>query len=196
MPSFPTRRPSTQCSPRSYVSCTTGADRLDRSGAADHLATVIVATAGAHGPWLALVTVGVQALGLTQPLHNAVAAIIASPVAFEVARSLDATPRPFAMAVLAGVSCSCLLPVGHPAPQLVKGPGGYRTADYVRFGAGIIVIVLATIGGLVPLLWPLGATPGDHVGVVGDDLGGGVTSISSTRRRGRFPKSGQARTAL
>lgn len=128
---------------------------LEKSGAAAGLAHLVLHLVGGWGPVPALTAVGLLALLLTQPMHNAVAALIVTPVALQIAGSMGADPKAFALAVVVGASASFLLPVGHPAPLLVQEPGGYRSLDYLKFGAGAALFVLAVIAVVIPLLWPL-----------------------------------------
>jgi len=129
---------------------------LQKTGTAEAMADHILHSAGAWGPVPALAAVGFVAMLLTQPLHNAVAAVIMTPVALQVAGSLGANPKAFALAVLVGASASFLMPVGHPAPLMVQSPGGYRNRDYLKFGIGAALFVMVVITAVIPLLWPLG----------------------------------------
>jgi di/tricarboxylate transporter len=129
---------------------------LQETGAAAGLADLVLRLVGDWGAVPALTAVGLLALLLTQPMHNAVAALIATPVALQVSASMGADPKAFALAVVVGASASFLLPVGHPAPLLVQEPGGYRNRDYLTFGTGAALLVLAVIALVIPRLWPLG----------------------------------------
>lgn len=100
--------------------------------------------------------VGGVCMALTQPLHNAIVAVIMTPVALDFANSINANPRAFAVAVVVGASATFLMPVGHPASVLVQKPGSYRPKDYFIFGIGPCLIALATIGIVVPWIWPFG----------------------------------------
>jgi di/tricarboxylate transporter len=128
---------------------------LQKSGAASGLADLILHSAGSWGAVPALVAVGLLALLLTQPMHTAVAALIMTPVALQVAVTLNANPKAFAVAVIVGASASFLMSVGHPAPLLVRKPGAYSNLDYLKFGIGPALFVLAVIATVIPLMWPL-----------------------------------------
>lgn len=110
---------------------------------------------GGFGPLAVMAGVTVLCMVLTQPIHNAAVAIIMTPVAINAASMMDANPRAFCVAVIVACSAAFFMPYGHPAPFLVQKPGGYAASDYVRFGAGLGVITLAVILGLVPVLFPL-----------------------------------------
>lgn len=128
---------------------------LKHSGAADAIAGLLVDSLGNLGPLAVMLGLAVAAMAFTQPLHNAVVAVVLTPVALNTADALGANPRAFALAVLVGASANFLLPVGHPAPLLVKDAGGYRIRDYLRFGLGLNLLTLAVIALVIPWLWPL-----------------------------------------
>ncbi len=128
---------------------------LEKTGAAGRMADLLVAWGGGYGPVYALLAVAFLTVCLTQPMHNAVAALIMTPVALDVAKAMDSNPKAFALAVIIGASASFLMPVGHPAPLLVQKPGRYRNRDYFYFGIGLGAILLGVVAGIIPLLWPL-----------------------------------------
>ncbi len=129
---------------------------LENSGASALLAKFLLDTLGSFGPTGVLLGVAFFAMLLTQPLHNVAAAVIMTPVAFDAAQALGANPKAFAAAVIAGVSAAFLMPIGHPAPLLVQHLGNYKPQDYLRFGLGLCLVVLAIIALVVPRIWPFG----------------------------------------
>ncbi|WP_296643422.1 SLC13 family permease [Roseinatronobacter sp.] len=128
---------------------------LNSTGAADLIGETLIAAIGGFGPLAVLAAVSILALVLTQPMHNAAVAIIMTPIAINAAQLMQSDPRPFAVAVIVACSASFMMPYGHPAPLLVEHPGGYRGRDYLAFGAGLSLIVLIVIIGLIPRLWAL-----------------------------------------
>ena len=127
---------------------------MEKSGAAELVSSLIVNTLGTLGPHITMIGITLIALILTQTLHGAAVAVIMTPVALDTASLLEIEPIAFAVAVIVGASATYLLPEGHPAPLMVQSPGSYKTRDYLKFGAGLVVITLATVAVLVPLLWP------------------------------------------
>lgn len=127
---------------------------MEASGAAGLISQWIAGSLGALGPLPALLGVFAAAFLLTQPLHGAAVAVIMTPVAIQTALQLGVEPKAFAVAVIIGAASTYLLPIGHPAPLLVQGPGRYQTRDYVRFGLGLSLITTAITAALAPLLWP------------------------------------------
>ena len=131
------------------------ATALNNSGASTLLAQWLIDTLAQWGPLTVMATIATLTLLLTQTLHNAAAAAVMTPIALDSALQLGANPKSFAVAVLVAASMSVLLPIGHPAPLLVREYGQYRTRDYLRFGAGLAVLTLVVILICVPWLWPL-----------------------------------------
>ncbi|MBN1641197.1 MAG: SLC13 family permease [Anaerolineae bacterium] len=124
------------------------------TGTAAYLAAQIAHVAGgAHPLWL-LGAFFALTLLLTQPMSNQAAAVVVVPVAIETALQLGLNTRAFAVMIAVAASCSFLTPL-EPACLLVYGPGRYRFADFVRFGALLTVLVFAVAMVLVPLIWPL-----------------------------------------
>jgi di/tricarboxylate transporter len=128
---------------------------LLNSGGAELISELLIDLLEPFGTVVVLAGVAFITMLLTQPMHNAVVAVIMTPVAIDVADQLNSNPHAFAAAVIVAASANFLLPVGHPAPYLVKAPGGYQTRDYLKFGAGLNVLALLMIVVVVPLLWPL-----------------------------------------
>jgi di/tricarboxylate transporter len=54
------------------------------------------------------------------------------------------------------------MPVGHQMNVLVYGPGGYRFGDYTRVGLWLNMLLLTVITLLLPLIWPLESSAGQH----------------------------------
>lgn len=127
---------------------------LNASGAADAVGTGLTAALGGMGPLAVLGGIAVLCMVLTQPIHNAAVAIIMTPIAMNAAGIMGVDPRGFCVAVVVACSAAFLMPYGHPATYLVRDPGGYSTGDYLKFGLGLNVMVLAVLLVMVPLLWP------------------------------------------
>ena len=59
------------------------------------------------------------------------------------------------MTVAFAASASFATPIGYQTNTIVVGPGGYRFADYLRFGLPLNLILWVTAVIMIPLLWPL-----------------------------------------
>ncbi len=80
---------------------------------------------------------------------NAAAAVILSPVALQIAETLQVHPRVPLLAVAFGCSCAFLVPFAHQCNLMVAGPGGYRARDFLGVGAGLSLVVSVVAIGLL-----------------------------------------------
>ena len=80
---------------------------------------------------------------LSDVLNNTATAVIAAPIALELANRLSVNPDPFLMAVAIAASCAFLTPIGHKNNTLIMGPGGYKFGDYWRMGLPLEVLIIA-----------------------------------------------------
>jgi di/tricarboxylate transporter len=88
-------------------------------------------------------------------LNNVATALIAAPIALDVALRLQVNPDPFLMAVAVAASCAFLTPIGHKNNTLIMGPGGYAFGDYWRMGLPLEILVVITAIPMILLVWPL-----------------------------------------
>ncbi|MCP3918154.1 MAG: SLC13 family permease [bacterium] len=106
----------------------------------------------AHHAVLAIVLVGTVLL--TQVLNNVSTAVIMTPVALELASTLEIQDRPLLMAVVTGSSLAFMTPVAHQANAMVMGPAELRYFDYVRAGLPLTILTSAVAVVVIPWLWP------------------------------------------
>jgi di/tricarboxylate transporter len=92
---------------------------------------------------------------LSDVLNNVATALIAAPIALDVALRLQVNPDPFLMAVAVAASCAFLTPIGHKNNTLIMGPGGYAFGDYWRMGLPLEILVVITAIPMILLVWPL-----------------------------------------
>ena len=92
---------------------------------------------------------------LSDVMNNTATAVIAAPVAVEIADRLDVNPDAFLMGVAVAASCAFLTPIGHKNNTLIMGPGGYRFADYWRMGLPLEVLIILVSVPMILLVWPL-----------------------------------------
>jgi di/tricarboxylate transporter len=97
----------------------------------------------------------VVTMTLSDVLNNVATALIAAPIALDVALRLHVNPDPFLMAVAVAASCAFLTPIGHKNNTLIMGPGGYAFGDYWRMGLPLEILVVITAVPMILLVWPL-----------------------------------------
>lgn len=128
---------------------------MQSSGAAELLASGVIAVLGPFGPWPVLAGIyALTALG-TLVVPTAALVLLMAPIALSAAADLAISPIPAVMVVAIAASASFASPVAHPANVLVMGPGGYRFADYLKLGGPLTLVVFAVAILLMPMVWPL-----------------------------------------
>ncbi|MBE0565049.1 MAG: SLC13 family permease [Krumholzibacteria bacterium] len=128
---------------------------LETTGATELIADGLLRVSGSASPALTVASLMVATMLLSNVVNNAAAAILAAPVAIEVARRLELSADPLLMAVALGASFAFLTPIGHQSNTLVMAPGGYRFGDYWRLGLPLSVLVVAVSVPLILRFWPL-----------------------------------------
>ncbi len=127
---------------------------MEKTGAARLLAQYVTSWLGFGGPLVVLGGFLVFTTLLTQPMANAAAAMLLTPIAINAAHQLQVNPRTYVIAIAIAASCSFPTPL-EPVCAIVYGPGNYRFADYVRVGGLLTAVVLIVIMLVVPVWWPL-----------------------------------------
>jgi di/tricarboxylate transporter len=131
------------------------AGALERTGAADLIATVLLDSLAGGRPVIALTLILVLSMTLSDFMNNAATAAVMCPIAIGTAERLGASADPFLMAVAVGASCAFLTPIGHQNNTLILGPGGFHFGDYWRLGLPLEIIVIAAAVPMIFLVWPL-----------------------------------------
>jgi len=106
------------------------------------------------GPWMALVLLYGVTLFLTEILSNAAVAVLLTPVAVALAESLDASPRPFLIAVMLAASYAFATPFGYQTNVLVYQLGKYSYMDFVRVGLPLNLLTWAVAVAAIPAFFP------------------------------------------
>jgi di/tricarboxylate transporter len=128
---------------------------LEGSGGTELIASGILTAAADLSPTAVLVILMVVTMTLSDVMNNVATAVIAGPIAFNMAKSLGVNPDPFLMAVAVSASCAFLTPIGHKNNTLILGPGGYRFGDYWRMGLPLEILVIAVGVPMILWVWPL-----------------------------------------
>lgn len=128
---------------------------LETSGTTALIADGLALVTGSMPGWVAIATIMVVTMLLSDILNNVATAVIAAPVGFGLAQTLGVSPDPFLMAVAIGSSCAFLTPIGHHNNLLILGPGGYRFTDYFRMGLPLELLIVAVSVPTILFVWPL-----------------------------------------
>jgi di/tricarboxylate transporter len=127
---------------------------MENSGAAQLLATHLVAVFGPFGPHVVLAATYLLATILTEMVTNNAVAIILTPIVIGLATTMGLCPRPFIVAVMFAASASFCTPIGYQTNTYVFGAGGYRFSDFPKIGIPLNALLFLTAVFLIPLLWP------------------------------------------
>ena len=115
---------------------------------------LVISTEFGESPRLALALLVLVTMTLSDVMNNAATAVIAAPLAIEIAHKLNLSADPFLMGVAVAASCAFLTPIGHQNNTLIMGPGGYRFGDYWRLGLPLEILVVCVAVALIPYYWP------------------------------------------
>jgi di/tricarboxylate transporter len=92
---------------------------------------------------------------LTNVVSNNAAAVIGTPVAINIAESLQLPAAPFVLAVLFGANLSYATPMAYQTNLLVMSAGNYTFGDFLRVGLPLILIMWLAYSWLLPLFYGL-----------------------------------------
>ncbi|WP_028583450.1 SLC13 family permease [Desulfogranum mediterraneum] len=117
---------------------------FENSGAAAYLAQTILTAIGSPGPLLLLTVVSLLTAFFSLVASNVGAAVLMVPLGMNMAAGVGGDPVVAAMVVGISASNTFILPT-HQVNALIMRPGGYRTWDYMRSGAGITLLYTAIL---------------------------------------------------
>jgi di/tricarboxylate transporter len=128
---------------------------LQSTGGTALIANGIVDLSAGFSPVAVLALLIIVTMMLSDVMNNTATAVIAAPIAVEIAARLGVSPDPFLMGVAVAASCAFLTPIGHKNNTLIMGPGGYRFGDYWRMGLPLEVLIVAVSIPMIMWVWPM-----------------------------------------
>jgi di/tricarboxylate transporter len=128
---------------------------LETSGGTALIAGMVTDFSSGHSPVFVLTLLMIVTMTLSDVMNNTATAIIAAPIAVDIAERLQVSPDPFLMTVAVAASCAFLTPIGHKNNTLIMGPGGYRFGDYWRMGLPLEILVIVVSIPTIIWVWPL-----------------------------------------
>lgn len=128
---------------------------MQKTGAAMYIASNLIEPVSTLGAMPLIATLFAVTTLLSVTTSNLAAGVLMSPIAINVAMSLNYSPYTLLMAVMMGVSAAFVTPFSHQANLIVLGPGDYRFRDYVKVGALLTVVVFIASLIALPIVWPL-----------------------------------------
>jgi di/tricarboxylate transporter len=128
---------------------------LQATGGSTLIVDGILGLTSSVSPVMVLTLLVIVTMTLSDVMNNTATAVIAAPIAVEIAERLDANPDSFLMGVAVAASCAFLTPIGHKNNTLIMGPGGYQFGDYWRMGLPLEVLIVLVSVPMILLVWPL-----------------------------------------
>jgi len=90
---------------------------------------------------------------LTNLVSNNAAAVIGTPIAIEIARTLGLPVEPFVLAVLFGANLSFATPMAYKTNLLVMNAGGYTFGDFVKVGVPLAILMWISLSIILPWMY-------------------------------------------
>jgi len=128
---------------------------LQATGGTSLIANGIVDLSTGFSPVVVLTLLVIVTMTLSDVMNNTATAVIAAPIAVEIATRLDVSPDPFLMSVAVAASCAFLTPIGHKNNTLIMGPGGYHFGDYWRMGLPLEILIVVVSVPAIITVWPM-----------------------------------------
>jgi len=122
---------------------------MQKTGTAAFLAERIMgAVQGGHALIL-IFAVAAMSTVFSLFMSNVASTVILAPLVISIAHIAGMDPRPLVLLVAVSAANSFILPT-HQVNAMLKTPGGYRNADYLKAGGGMTLIFLAVV---VPMFY-------------------------------------------
>lgn len=115
------------------------ATALETSGVIKHLTGVLYPYISGYSPFMALLTVYLVTLLLTEVVTNNAAAALMFPFAYGLVEILAVPLMPFALAVAFAASASFISPYGYQTNLLVFSASNYKISHFFKFGLPVSI---------------------------------------------------------
>ncbi len=125
---------------------------FQKTGTAEYIATTIMNALGEVPPIIFLAVVGIMTSFFTLVVSNVGATVLLVPLAISMAVRAGADPRIAALVVALSASNTFVLPT-HQVNALIMRPGGYKTTDYAKAGAGMTILFLVVMLAMLYLFY-------------------------------------------
>ncbi|PHS78627.1 MAG: SLC13 family permease [Rhodospirillaceae bacterium] len=123
---------------------------MHATGGAHFIASNVMGVFEGASTWMVLSMFFITLVVLTNIISSQALAVLFTPIAVDLAISLNAPIEAFAVAVVFAANCSFASPIGYQTNLLVMAPGHYKFADFARAGVPLILIIWAVFSLFVP----------------------------------------------
>ena len=127
---------------------------IDRTGAAQWLATTVLGDAGI-APFLAVAALALATLILSEFMSNAAAVAVMLPLAFSLGDGLGVSPVALTLLISFAAGLDFALPISSAPNTIAFGSGYLRMTDFLRAGIVMTVASLLMLLLVAGLWWPL-----------------------------------------
>lgn len=125
---------------------------VDKTGTASFIAAGVMDVFQGGHVLLLLLAIAVLATLFSLFMSNVAATVVLVPLALAIGGKAGINPSALALLVAVCASNTFLIPT-HQVNALLMGPGGYRTADYMKAGGIMTLIFLAIAVGFIYLFY-------------------------------------------
>ena len=126
---------------------------VDKSGLATAMSTELLAFAKPLGTTGLLAAIYIVTALLGSVVTTKAAAVLMFPVITSVAASTGIDLKLFVMLLIFASAGNFITPIAYQTNLMVYGPGGYRFADFLRFGAPLQILVAIVTIALAHQFW-------------------------------------------
>lgn len=130
-------------------------DLMLKTGLADALGAKIVAVSGVSALWSLVAVAAALTIALSEIASNTATVAMMLPVVVGIAKTLEVSPLPPALAVTWASSFGCMLPVSTPPNALAYGTGRVPVRRMASYGILLDLAGLAAVFGGLRILWGL-----------------------------------------
>ncbi len=128
---------------------------LEHTGTVELIVQFIAPVLQGLSPFVTLLCVYFLGLVMTEVLSNNAVAVLLTPIAIALAKSLGHDPRAYVVAVMFSATVAFSTPIGYQTHMMVYGPGGYKFSDFIRVGIPLDIVTGLAACLTIPLFWPL-----------------------------------------
>ena len=125
-----------------------------KTGSGGLLAEGIINLTQGFGGWAVISGLLLITTLLTSFITNVGAVSITFPLAYAISNNLGIDGTPLYLAIAYAASAAFLTPIGYQTNLIVYGPGGYTFKDFFKIGLPVTIVYLATVFGMLALLYP------------------------------------------